>query len=75
MYKRQIQYLADQIRPSIERGQHGDARVDATINAHARGVRRRLAAEPDLAGRVAAGELAVVAARYDLRDQQVRVLS
>ncbi|GGQ23816.1 MULTISPECIES: carbonic anhydrase [Streptomyces] len=70
-----IQYLADQIRPSIERGQHGDARVDATINAHARGVRRRLAAEPDLAGRVAAGELAVVAARYDLRDQQVRVLS
>ncbi|KOU61906.1 carbonic anhydrase [Streptomyces sp. IGB124] len=70
-----IQYLADQIRPSIERGQHGKARVDATINAHARGVRGRLAAEPDLAGRVAAGELAVVAARYDLRDQQVRVLS
>ncbi|MEW2583724.1 carbonic anhydrase [Streptomyces virginiae] len=70
-----IQYLADQIRPSIERGQHGDARVDATINAHARGVRRRLAAEPDLAGKVAAGELAVVAARYDLRDQQVRLLS
>ncbi|MFF8263650.1 carbonic anhydrase [Streptomyces virginiae] len=70
-----IQYLAEQIRPSIERGQHGDARVDATINAHARGVRRRLAAEPDLAGKVAAGELAVVAARYDLPDQQVRVLS
>ncbi|WP_405834024.1 carbonic anhydrase [Streptomyces sp. NBC_00105] len=70
-----IQYLADQIRPSIDHGQHGDARVDATINAHVRGVRRRLAAEPDLAGKVAAGELAVVAARYELRDQHVRTLS
>ncbi|MEU9081537.1 carbonic anhydrase [Streptomyces sp. NPDC048357] len=70
-----IRYLADQIRPSIDHGQHGDARVDATINAHVREVRRRLAAEPDLAGKVAAGELAVVAARYELRDQQVRTLS
>ncbi|WP_374777725.1 carbonic anhydrase [Streptomyces sp. NBC_01310] len=70
-----IQYLADQIRPSIDRDQHGDARVDATINAHVRGVRRRLAAEPDLAAKVATGELAVVAARYELRDQHVRTLS
>ncbi|MER6200686.1 carbonic anhydrase [Streptomyces sp. NPDC001586] len=70
-----IRYLADQIRPSIDHGQQGDARVDATINAHVREVRRRLAAEPDLAGKVAAGELAVVAARYELRDQQVRTLS
>ncbi|MEW2135790.1 carbonic anhydrase [Streptomyces sp. NPDC005409] len=70
-----IRYLADQIRPSIDHGRHGDARVDATINAHVRSVRDRLAAEPDLAGKVAAGELAVVAARYELRDQHVRTLS
>ncbi|MEU4732629.1 carbonic anhydrase [Streptomyces sp. NPDC023588] len=70
-----IQYLADQIRPSIDHSRHGDARIDATINAHVRSVRGRLAAEPDLAGKVAAGELAVVAARYELRDQQVRTLS
>ncbi|MFD9078847.1 carbonic anhydrase [Streptomyces erythrochromogenes] len=70
-----VQYLAEQIRPSIDRGQEGDARVDATINAHVRGVRRRLAAEPDLAGKVATGALAVVAARYELRDQRVRTLS
>lgn len=49
-----IQYLADQIRPSIDHGQHGEARVDATVNAHVRRVSRRLAAEPDLAGKVAA---------------------
>ncbi|MFA7761966.1 carbonic anhydrase [Streptomyces sp. NRRL S-448] len=70
-----IQYLADQIRPSIDHSQHGQARVDATINAHVRNVRRRLAAEPDLAGKVAAGELAVLAARYELRDQHVRTLA
>ncbi|MFC9583575.1 carbonic anhydrase [Streptomyces yangpuensis] len=70
-----IRYLADQIRPSIDRAQYGEARVDATVNAHVRGVRRRLAAEPDLAGKVATGELAVVAARYELRDQHVRTLS
>ncbi|MEU9378323.1 carbonic anhydrase [Streptomyces sp. NPDC048255] len=70
-----IQYLADQIRPSIDHSQHGEARIDATVNAHVRAVRRRLAAEPDLAGKVATGELAVVAARYELRDQHVRTLS
>ncbi|MGW6993457.1 carbonic anhydrase [Streptomyces sp. NPDC054946] len=70
-----IQYLADQIRPSIDHGRQGEARVDATINAHVRNVRRRLAAEPDLAGRVATGELAVLAARYELRDQHVRTLA
>ncbi|MFD9339896.1 carbonic anhydrase [Streptomyces sp. NPDC060028] len=69
-----IQYLAEQIRPSIDHGLHGDARVDATIDAHARSTRRRLAAEPDLARRIATGELAVVAARYQLRDQRVRTL-
>lgn len=34
-----------------------------------------LAAEPDLAGKVATGGPAVVAARYELRDQRVRTLS
>ncbi|MFH7599434.1 carbonic anhydrase [Streptomyces racemochromogenes] len=70
-----IQYLADQIRPSIDRTQHGDARVSATIDAHARRTRDRLAAEPDLARAVSAGALAVAAARYDLRDQRVRILT
>ncbi|MFF4366976.1 carbonic anhydrase [Streptomyces sp. NPDC001594] len=70
-----IQYLADQIRPSIDHGQQGDARVAATIDAHARRTRDRLAAEPDLARAVSAGRLAVAAARYDLRDQRVRTLS
>ncbi|MFD4935057.1 carbonic anhydrase [Streptomyces virginiae] len=70
-----VQYLADQIRPSIDHGRQGEARVDATIDAHVRNVRGRLAAEPDLAGKVAAGELAVVAARYELRDQHVRTLA
>ncbi|MFE5865774.1 carbonic anhydrase [Streptomyces virginiae] len=70
-----VQYLADQIRPSIDHGRQGEARVDATIDAHVRNVRGRLAAEPDLAGKVAAGELAVVAARYELHDQHVRTLA
>ncbi|MEU9146320.1 carbonic anhydrase [Streptomyces sp. NPDC048349] len=69
-----IQYLADQIRPSIDHRQHGQARIDATVNAHVRAVRARLAAEPDLAGKVSSGELAVVAARYELTDQRVRTL-
>lgn len=50
------------------------ASVDATIDAHARRTRDLLAAEPDLARAVAAGKLAVAAARYDLRDQRVRIL-
>ncbi|MFJ3830396.1 carbonic anhydrase [Streptomyces sp. NPDC090046] len=70
-----VQYLADQIRPSIDRSTQGEARVDATINAHVLNVRRRLAAEPDLARRVATGELAVHAARYELRDQHIRTLT
>ncbi|MFE2145242.1 carbonic anhydrase [Streptomyces sp. NPDC059456] len=70
-----IQYLADQIRPAIDHGQTGDARIAATIDAHARRTRDRLAAEPDIARRVATGRLAVVAARYDLRDQAVRTLA
>ncbi|MFB7055901.1 carbonic anhydrase [Streptomyces vinaceus] len=69
-----IQYLADGIRPSIDRTQQGEARIDATIDAHARRTRDLLAAEPDLARRIADGRLAVVAARYGLRDQTVRTL-
>ncbi|WP_258314453.1 carbonic anhydrase [Streptomyces sp. Act143] len=66
-----IQYLADQIRPNIDHGEEGDARVDATIDANVRAVRARLAAEPDLAAKVAGGELAVVGARYELSTQRV----
>ncbi|MGW6707362.1 carbonic anhydrase [Streptomyces sp. NPDC054956] len=69
-----IQYLAEQIRPSIDHGQQGPARIAATIDAHARRTRARLAAEPDIARRIATGRLAVAAARYDLRDQKVRML-
>ncbi|MFF3334069.1 carbonic anhydrase [Streptomyces sp. NPDC002888] len=66
-----IQYLADQIRPSIDRTKEGDARVDATIDANVRAVRSRLAAEPDLAAKVKSGQLAVAGARYELSSQLV----
>lgn len=67
-----IQYLADQIHPSIDHGQQGEARIAATIDAHARRTRARLAAEPDIARRIATGRLTVAVARYDLGDQKVR---
>ncbi|MCK1794923.1 carbonic anhydrase [Streptomyces sp. XM4193] len=70
-----LQYVVEQIFPSIDHSQHGDARVDATVTAHALNVRRQLAAEPDLAERVADGRLAVVAARYELADQRVHRIS
>ncbi|WP_327316148.1 carbonic anhydrase [Streptomyces sp. NBC_01235] len=66
-----IQYLADRISPSIDRTKEGDARVDSTVDANIRAVRSTLAAEPDLAARIAAGELAVVGARYELTTQVV----
>ena len=66
-----IQYLADQIAPNIDRTKQGDARIDATIDANIRAVRSRLAAEPDLAAKIATGELAVVGARYELTTQLV----
>ncbi|MFF8972528.1 carbonic anhydrase [Streptomyces sp. NPDC014995] len=66
-----IQYLADQIAPTIDRTQDGDARIDATIDANIRAVRSRLAGEPDLAERIATGKLAVVGARYELTNQLV----
>ncbi|MFD9435555.1 carbonic anhydrase [Streptomyces sp. NPDC060002] len=66
-----IQYLADRITPYIDRSKEGDARVDSTIDANIRAVRSRLAAEPDLAAKISAGELAVVGARYELTTQLV----
>jgi carbonic anhydrase len=69
-----IQYLADQIRPAIVRDREGDARVDATIDAQVRLVRDRLAAQPDLASRIADGRLAVVGSRYELTSQLVHRL-
>ncbi|MFF8262994.1 carbonic anhydrase [Streptomyces virginiae] len=67
-----MQYLVDQIRPAIDRGLRGAARIDAAITANVRLVRERLAAEPEMAARVAAGALAVVGARYELTSQRVR---
>ncbi|MFE6286316.1 carbonic anhydrase [Streptomyces sp. NPDC057877] len=69
-----IQYLADRIAPAIDHGVEGTARVDATIDANVRLVRSQLAAEPDLAARVATGQLAVVGARYELTSQLVHHL-
>ncbi|MFD3696311.1 carbonic anhydrase [Streptomyces sp. NPDC058646] len=69
-----MQYLADQIRPAIDHGLSGEARVDAAISANALLVRSRLAAEPELVSRIAAGTLTAVGARYELTDQRVRRL-
>ncbi|BBC32191.1 Carbonic anhydrase [Streptomyces graminofaciens] len=69
-----IQYVADQITPAIDHSVDGDARVDATIDANVRLVRSRLAAEPDLAAKVKAGEVAIVGARYELTTQRVHLL-
>lgn len=66
-----IQYLADQIRPAIDHSQQGDARIDSTVTANVAMVRSRLAAEPDLAARIAEGKLAIVGARYELTTQLV----
>ncbi|MET8058413.1 carbonic anhydrase [Streptomyces microflavus] len=70
-----IQYVADQIKPAIVHSQHGDARVDATVSAQVRLVRSRLARERDLAAKVAAGELEIVGARYELSTQLVHRIS
>ncbi|MGI5447754.1 carbonic anhydrase [Streptomyces sp. CA-243310] len=66
-----MQYLVDQIRPAIDLGLRGAARVDATITANVRLVRSRVAAEPTLAAKVASGQLAVIGARYELNSQTV----
>lgn len=66
-----IQYLADRIRPAIDHGQHGDARIDSTITRNVGLVRARLAAEPDLADKVASKDLAIIGARYELHSQLV----
>ncbi|MFJ3923342.1 carbonic anhydrase [Streptomyces sp. NPDC090022] len=65
-----LRYLTDQIRPAIDHRLRGDARNDATVTAHVRRVRSRLAGEPAFAARITAGTLAVVGARYELTDQR-----
>ncbi|MFF7813406.1 carbonic anhydrase [Streptomyces sp. NPDC007945] len=67
-----IQYLAEQIKPAIDHSLPLTARVDAAVTAQVGLVRSRLAAEPDLAARIAEGRLAVVGARYELTNQVVR---
>ncbi|MCX5151081.1 carbonic anhydrase [Streptomyces sp. NPDC048550] len=67
-----LRYLAQQIRPAVDRSLRREARVDAAVTENVRLVRSRLAAEPDLAARVTAGRLAVVGARYELTTQRVR---
>lgn len=67
-----MQYLVDQIHPAIDHTLRGAARIDAAITANVRLVRARLAAEPELAAKIAAGDLTVVGARYELTDQRVR---
>ncbi|MFF5809041.1 carbonic anhydrase [Streptomyces sp. NPDC012746] len=66
-----LRYLAGQIRPSIDRTLTGDACVDAAVTANVRRVAARLAAQSEMAGRIAAGKLAVVGARYELAGQWV----
>ncbi|MFD8410470.1 carbonic anhydrase [Streptomyces sp. NPDC059650] len=66
-----VRYLADQIRPAVDPGLPRPARVEAAVTANVRRVRASLAAEPDLAARIAAGRLAVVGARYELSSQRV----
>ncbi|MEV7422284.1 MULTISPECIES: carbonic anhydrase [unclassified Streptomyces] len=70
-----IQYLADEIRPAIDHTKEGAERVDSTVSAQVNAVRERLAAEPDLAARIARGTLAVVGARYELTTQLVHRIS
>lgn len=67
-----MQYLVDQIHPAIDHTLRGAARIDAAITANVRLVRARLAAEPELAAKIAAGDLTVVGARYELTSQRVR---
>ncbi|MER5931583.1 carbonic anhydrase [Streptomyces sp. NPDC002054] len=66
-----MQYLVDQIRPAIDHRLQGAARVEAAIDANVLRVRSLLAAEPELAARIATGRLSVIGARYELTDQRV----
>lgn len=72
---RHIQFLADQIRPAIDHSQQGDACIDSTISRNVGMIRTRLAADPDLADRVATGKLAIVGARYELQSQRVHTIA
>ncbi|MER6915160.1 carbonic anhydrase [Streptomyces sp. NPDC000594] len=70
-----IQYLAEQIRPAIDRSQTGDAQVRATTDAQIQLVKAQLSANPQLSPRIADGRLAVAGARYDLTSQSVHLLT
>ncbi|MFF3326678.1 carbonic anhydrase [Streptomyces sp. NPDC002889] len=70
-----IQYVADQIRPAIDHTQQGAARIDSTVTRNVAMISRRLAEEPDLAARIATGDLAVVGARYELTSQRVHAVA
>ena len=65
-----IQYLVDAIRPSVlatEKIADPKARVDATVRAHARATAKQLTKVSKIIREaVHAGELGIVAARYDL---------
>ncbi len=69
-----ISYLADRIRPAVDRTLAGEERTAAAIDTNIHLVRAQLAAEPDLAARVTTGRLAIAGARYDLHTQRVRRL-
>ncbi|MCX5380828.1 carbonic anhydrase [Streptomyces sp. NBC_00091] len=66
-----MQYLAEHIRPAIDRTLRGGERVDAAVTANVLLVTTGLATEPELAARIATGALAVVGARYELSSQRV----
>lgn len=66
-----MQYLADHIKPAIDRSKEGDARLDATIDANIKRVRSEIASVPELAAKVDAGKLLIVGARYELTSQRV----
>ncbi|MFE7842327.1 carbonic anhydrase [Streptomyces sp. NPDC057474] len=69
-----IQFIADEIAPAIDHSVTGDARIAATIDANVRLVRSKLVADPDIAAKLKADEVAVVGARYDLTTQRVHLL-
>ncbi|WP_312871030.1 carbonic anhydrase [Streptomyces lonarensis] len=70
-----LDYLVDQIIPSIDHTTTGEAQVDATTNAFTRSVRDTLSAEVDIAPRVADGRIKVISARYQLTTQRVHGLA
>ncbi|GGZ39577.1 carbonic anhydrase [Streptomyces inusitatus] len=69
-----VRYLAERIRPAIDHRLIGEAQIDAAVTANVRHVREQLTAQPDLAGRVKAGTLTIMGARYELTTQRVHAV-